>query len=118
MSEITNRFNALAERMENLPAKDGVALAVSVTQRLMDHYLAQPENRRSSFVAYWAEMMPVVWRMVLHPSAELKRTLKRKLKEYIKRLLGPRFPRLWSVSVRARCWLRVHRRDRSLLWQP
>jgi hypothetical protein len=86
--EVTNRFNALAQRMEGLPEMAGVALAVTVTQRLMDDYFLQPKNQRSSFVAHWAEMMPVVWSMVLHPSPERQQTLKRVLKEYVDSDLG------------------------------
>ena len=72
--------------MESLPTTAGIALAVTVTQRLIDHYLLQPENRRSTFVAHWAEIMPLLWEAVSQPSVELKRTLEMKLIEYIETL--------------------------------
>jgi hypothetical protein len=86
--EIIERFNSLRKRMTELPDMAGTALAVVVTQRLMDHYLLQPEDQRSRFVARWAEMMPLLWKTVSHPSAELKRTLKSKLIENTDESLG------------------------------
>jgi hypothetical protein len=81
--EIIDRFNSLAKRIEDLPESARFAVAVAVTQGLMDQYLLEPENRRSSFVAPWAEMTPLLWAALTHPSAELKRTLETKLKEFI-----------------------------------
>jgi hypothetical protein len=82
--EIIDRSNSLANRIEGLSERARFAVAVAVTQRLMDEWLLQPENERSSFVAPWAEMTPLLWTALTHPSAELKRTLETKLKEFLK----------------------------------
>jgi hypothetical protein len=81
--EIITRFDSLAKRIEGLSELARLAVAVAVTQHLMDEYLLQPEDRRSSFVVPWAETTPLLWTALTHPSAELKRTLETKLKEFV-----------------------------------
>jgi cell division septum initiation protein DivIVA len=82
-NEIIDRFNSLAKRIEDLPESARLAIAVAIAQRLADEYLIQPEDQRSSFVAPWADMMPLLWTALTHPSVELKRILESKLSEYI-----------------------------------
>ena len=87
-NEIIDRFNSIATRIEGLPEEARLAVAVIVAQRLVDQYHLQPEDRRSTLVTPWAEMLPLLRRAVAEPSDELKRTLQARLNEGIGELLS------------------------------